>query len=305
MTPLQVHITAGPTAGQRLQLNTSPISFGRAPDSALVLDLPVVSRNHGELRCEPDGQWVLVNHSQNGTRLNRKRVTTKPRPITDGASVVIGDEEVFRIKFVMTEEESGNDTDSDSSAPVAGPTGSKNRTKLWMGLGIWFALCIGMFIFFATLGGNADEPVRDNKIVELTTPDQVRELLDTPIEQATPDPTARDAALNRARQAYQAGDIEDMYVVYTNYREAKRFLDPGKELDPFDQQQLNTAEDRLVGEIFVRYKDAYNKFNAGDYTECVRAVNRFKDVFPSNDMDNRLVQSIQQIRERASSRIAR
>jgi len=304
LTPLQVHIIAGPTAGQRLQLNTSPISFGRAPESALVLDLPVVSRNHGELRCEEDGTWVLVNHSQNGTRLNRKRVTTKPRPIPDGASVVIGDEEVFRISFVGSGEDAGYNNDDESAAAAVGPTGGKNRNKLWLGLGIWFAICIGLFVFFATLGGgnNDDKPARGG-IIELTSVDQVRDMLDTPIDQATPDNRAYTEHVTRAREAYKRGDITDMYDVYTGYREAQRYLEPGRRLDPIDQQQLNAAEDRLVEEVYKLYTTAYNKLGAGQYLECVRVVDQFYRIYPISNVNNPLVRSIQQIRERASSRL--
>ncbi|MEM1353605.1 MAG: FHA domain-containing protein [Planctomycetota bacterium] len=306
MTPLQVHITAGPTAGQRLQINTSPITFGRAPDNTLVLDLPVVSRNHGELAWEEDGQWVLVNHSQNGTRLNRKRVTTKPRPITDPSSVIIGEQEVFRVSLISANTEPEYDRDDEPPTDPDGPAGGKNRTKLWAGLGVWFALCIGMFIFFATLtGGDDGGPISSNDILELTSAEEVRDLIDTPVVQGTPDETAASDALRRARAAYKASDITDMHVVFNSYREAIRFLPAPGELEPLDEQQLKIAEDRLVTAMFVHYKDAYNKLNAGDFVGAVRAVADFSEVFPINvdNKDNPLIKSIQQIRERASSRL--
>ncbi len=65
-------ITAGPTAGEIVRINRSPAPFGRDADNALVIDMPTVSRVHGELRLEDD-RWVIANLSANGTVLEPPR----------------------------------------------------------------------------------------------------------------------------------------------------------------------------------------------------------------------------------------
>ena len=96
MSQLEVAITAGPTRGQRVRVLQSPAAFGRDPGNPLVIDLPTVSRVHGELHRDGD-DWTLHNLSPNGTRVNGKRVTTKPRTLHHGDSIVVGDEEVMTV----------------------------------------------------------------------------------------------------------------------------------------------------------------------------------------------------------------
>src|SRR5690606_20680309 len=64
VTPIHVQLL-GPAAGPRkLSFDRSPVTFGRAPESDIVIADTAVSRQHGELQFI-DGAWHLTNLSVN------------------------------------------------------------------------------------------------------------------------------------------------------------------------------------------------------------------------------------------------
>ena len=71
-------LRGGPRPGERTVLHSLPagvVTIGRSPSSDIVLDDPLVSRHHAELRELPDGRRQLVDHgSHNGTFVNGRRV---------------------------------------------------------------------------------------------------------------------------------------------------------------------------------------------------------------------------------------
>ena len=71
-------LRGGPRPGERTVLHRLPagvVTIGRSPSSDIVLDDPLVSRHHAELRELPDGRRQLVDHgSHNGTFVNGRRV---------------------------------------------------------------------------------------------------------------------------------------------------------------------------------------------------------------------------------------
>ncbi len=75
-------------AGQHELL--SPVcTIGRAADNDVVLDDPLVSRHHAELRRQNEG-WLLCDcDSTNGTYLNGRRLT-QPELVRDGDEIHIG-----------------------------------------------------------------------------------------------------------------------------------------------------------------------------------------------------------------------
>jgi len=71
-----------PLAGERLVL-------GRAPDCAIVVAEPRVSRHHAELRRQDDGYLLADLGSTNGTHLNGHQLT-QPLPLRDGDVIEVG-----------------------------------------------------------------------------------------------------------------------------------------------------------------------------------------------------------------------
>jgi ABC transport system ATP-binding/permease protein len=76
--PATVVATAAERPGERTVLHELPagsVTIGRSPSCEIVLDDPLVSRRHAELRELPGGRWQLVDlGSYNGTFVNGRRI---------------------------------------------------------------------------------------------------------------------------------------------------------------------------------------------------------------------------------------
>lgn len=319
MNPLQIHILAGPQAGARLQLNQSPVTFGRSADCTLILDLPVVSRLHGELQFDEQGQWILINHSSNGTRVGRKKATKKPVPLTDGVSINIGDTEVFRINLTPPAAEEQQETPpgkTDQPASAAPGGGMKGRSKLWIGLGIWFGFCIAAMIFFATLGGGdntntntAAEFYYPGKEVEDQVGDEagitaIRRLLAEPPAFDDPNESRYSEALDAAARATNQGTSE-LYAAYDAYQTAIRYSNNREQ--PFDNPDDVTRYDRVLNElsviIYTQYIDAFRRYKSNDYQGARDILERLRmRYYAVEDPDDELANHIRKLRNAAHRR---
>jgi pSer/pThr/pTyr-binding forkhead associated (FHA) protein len=82
-------ITAGSLAGTTVDLESAPVTIGRAPESTLVLTDDYASSHHARL-LPRDGQWYVEDlGSTNGTYLDKTKVTG-PTPVPPGTKVRIG-----------------------------------------------------------------------------------------------------------------------------------------------------------------------------------------------------------------------
>lgn len=321
MSTLQIHILAGAQAGARLQLNQSPVTFGRSADCTLILDIPVVSRMHGELHLDEQGNWLLTNHSANGTRVGRKKASKKPVPLTDGASIIIGDTEVFRVHLTAesAEEAAAEQPASDEQQPAAEQhapgAGAKGKSKLWIGLGIWFGLCIIAMIFFATLGGGGtdDAPTtsgfyKPGQEIEDKQGDEagilaIRRLLAEHPEYQDPSDARYSRHLDRAEQAADQSD-DSLYAAYSHYQSAISFCDDrDRPFDPRNTQRYEGILDKLAEIIYTRYIYAYRAYRNNEYSDARDVLDRLRlQYYPNEDPDDELANHIRKLRNAAHRR---
>lgn len=93
----QMIITRGASAGARFAITDEVTKIGRDTRGQIFLDDITVSRNHAEVRREPDGHYSLADlGSLNGTYLDGERITHAL--LREGAQVQIGK---FRFVFVI------------------------------------------------------------------------------------------------------------------------------------------------------------------------------------------------------------
>jgi pSer/pThr/pTyr-binding forkhead associated (FHA) protein len=82
-------VTAGTLAGARLMLSDQPVTIGRSKDSTLVITDDYASPHHARL-VPRSGHWLVEDlNSNNGTYLDRTRVTA-PTPVPLGVPIRIG-----------------------------------------------------------------------------------------------------------------------------------------------------------------------------------------------------------------------
>jgi pSer/pThr/pTyr-binding forkhead associated (FHA) protein len=80
--------------GSRLSIGTQPLTLGRLPECAVVIDDPNVSRRHAEIRRRGSDVVVVDLGSTNGTRVNGVRV--KEQRLNDGDEIEVG---TSRVRF--------------------------------------------------------------------------------------------------------------------------------------------------------------------------------------------------------------
>ncbi len=302
MIALQVEYLTGPNAGRKLLLRQSRISFGRSDDRAIPIDLPTASREHAEFAFD-QGQWQLVNHSANGTYLNGKRVTKKPRPIKATATIAIGDTDVFRVTPIADEADIADDatagdthhsaddtsTTNDSneastSGTSGGTTSGGGRGKLWIGIAVFWIVCFGLISFALLNPGDNSAPSPGSGLPKALTADAIHAYINQPIDKQTPDQRKADTAIDQAREAYVLIDrrADALYRAYDAYRTALTFTQGDALPDATDQRQYYILQKRLAERVSAQYEDANFLFSSRQYGAADEAFKELRTFYPDS-----------------------
>jgi hypothetical protein len=150
---------AGPEKGQTFRCAPTTTVVGRDTSCDVALTESVISRQH--LRIERRGEtWVLRNLSANGTRVNKK--TVDEAVLADGDDIRLGAK--TRLKFVVETvtplvagrpqfrpRAAGQEEDEAAKEAEGAEEGKvslfKRRKSLFIGIGVWVILSIGIGIF--------------------------------------------------------------------------------------------------------------------------------------------------------------
>ncbi len=311
MSLLELTITAGPTRGQRVRVNESPAAFGRDPGNPLVIDLPTVSRVHGELHRAGD-DWELHNLSPNGTRVNGKRVTTKPRTLAHGDRIVVGDEEVMSVALRAGAEAEAAGAAAEAAEGGAGPgpgaaggaaegRGRKKprmsaRAKLWATIfGFWIVVFV---VAYLLVGGENRGPQAGGPDVDRLSDEQIAAAIREPLEKQEPNERNAVEWLNNAELYHQTivADERNVFRAYNAYRTALSYAIGNDFTDDRDtwggqaRSDLALAQRRhidlqrqLTAEVQERYKDAYGKLKSRRYAAAQDAFRGLMTYYDAPD----------------------
>lgn len=291
MIALQVEYLTGPQAGRKLLVRQTRITFGRSEDRTLPIDLPFISREHGEFDFN-QGQWQLVNQSNNGTSLNGKLVTQKPRPIKALATIAIGDTDVFRVTPIADEADAQAIPDTQADAPPSPPDAGapspdldKGRTKLWVGIAVFWAVAFG-FIAFAMLNqsGSTTDATKTNLPAALS-PERISDYINRPIDKQTPDQRKADTALTQAHEAYSLIErrAAALYNACDAYRTALAYSADETLADATDQRQYYILQKRLTEAVTEKYESANFLFQSRQYKAADEAFKDLRAFYPDYD----------------------
>lgn len=126
--PVFLYVERGPGQGQLMQLQDGALVIGRASVSDLRLQHPSVSRRHAQLRRAGEQFFVRDLGSQNGTFVNKKRLSTELE-VQVGDSIAVGSA-LLKLRGPLNTGE-GLDAPATASGPLASsPTRPKQRTHL-------------------------------------------------------------------------------------------------------------------------------------------------------------------------------
>ena len=294
MPPIESHILVGSNAGRRLLLEQSPITIGRSTENDLVIDLSYVSRRHAELRFADD-QWWLVNHSPNGTRLNRRWVTDTPRAIESASRLTIGEEVVMELTpqaaaHAGAPDDGAAEQGDGGAESAAGGSGMSRRSKVWIGIGVYLVLMLGLIAFALTLqdstgaGGTRLAP-------ELTT-EQIEQEIQRRPTPAPPDERRARGALAEASELFhrRESEVAARYRALEAYRAALRYM-PGHELPKnIDRRRYRVLQQELMAQLTEQYQSAYNLLRSQQYERALEAFRQLLRMYPAGD-DSRLVRN--------------
>ncbi|MEM1210777.1 MAG: FHA domain-containing protein [Planctomycetota bacterium] len=280
--PLRIQVLVGPNTNQIVQFDASPITFGRVPDNALVLDDPIVSRQHGQLLFDPTtGAWQLHNASSNGTQLNRKTVKNKPRPLSGpGGSdtLAVAGNPILQITVLPP---STDPTVANAAAAEAGPTvvqaPKPKRKKLWLGIGIYLGLMAVVFVVLLTaFGGDKQGPTQTG--FQPLSDERIKQLIEEDPETRAPDPTAYSTSIQRARRVFaeSRNNPDAIYFAYEAYRAAMAVND-GTLDDPADVTRYYTAMADLVESVTATYNLGQAQFNQRQFDNAADTFSRIRD----------------------------
>lgn len=291
MIALQVEYLTGPNAGRKLLMREPCITFGRSTERSLPIDLPFISREHGEFRYD-NGRWLLVNHSNNGTLLNGKPVTHKPRQIKGPCTIAIGDQDVFRVEPRTggpDESTHVQDTAQTASSPApdndSTPKDQAGKAKLWIVIGVFWLVAFG-FIAFATFN-RADNSTASpsDHLPKPITAQQIRIEITALPDKSTPDERRAAQALAQAHEFYAliARRPDAIYNAYDAYRTALSYTRGDSFDDPQDQRSFYVLQKRLIAGVTRRYESATHLMQSRQYKAADLAFKDLRTFYPAPD----------------------
>jgi pSer/pThr/pTyr-binding forkhead associated (FHA) protein len=287
LTSLQIEILTGANAGRKLLLRQTRITFGRSTDRTLPIDLPFISREHGEFAFT-DGKWTLVNHSNNGTSLNGKLVTTKPRPIKNIATISLGDTDIFRVLPMLGDADQITDTQDtpDATTPTTtnAPGSTNPRGKLWAGIGVFWLVAFGLIAFGLLNQSDTATTTPDDSIPPALTVAEITQDITHKPEKQTPDARRADTALAQAHESYALIDRrpDALYRAYDAYRQALTYSIDDTLPDAQDQRQFYILEKRLVENVTQKYESAVNLLKSRQYEAADKAFKDLREFYPDS-----------------------
>ncbi len=308
MNPLQIQLFVGSAAGRRARFDRSPITFGRDPSNMLVVEDATISRRHGEIRFEA-GHWLMVNHSENGTRLNRREITDKPLPIKSGDEVFVGGKLLFNITVEPTETTPLGEQSivSAAVAPEAQPA-SKKKSRLWMGIGIYMGVLLLLVIFFSTLGGGGGNNATETRVPELTA-EQIASHIRRPLAKESSSELRYRQSVSEARRLFARRDssIGGRYEAYRMYQTALTYtgrddgMFPDEDTDA--QFEYRQVQQELIERVTAAYADATNRLNRGDNDGAFRGYQTVMNLY--RDGNNPFYTNAQDRQNIASRRLGK
>ncbi|MGL4421684.1 MAG: ATP-binding protein [Gemmataceae bacterium] len=87
---IRLHVIAGPDRGQQFTLNAASLTLGRHSTSDIVIHDDEISRRHLEFTQQGSGYQLRDLGSNNGTFVNRLRLTDQPLPLQAGDEIQLG-----------------------------------------------------------------------------------------------------------------------------------------------------------------------------------------------------------------------
>lgn len=284
MSEIHIKILSGPATGRFGSFDDSPITFGRSPESTIVVDAVHASREHGEL-VRFDGAWHVCNHSANGTTVNGKKVGDEPHMLRDGDVIGVGKEKLMRVGIeTVTPADQPEQAEEPAAAVADSPQAKRPVNKLWVGIGIYLAVMMVVFIVLSMASGG-DKDKKTAVSIPMLTDQQIADEIRKPLSLKRNDDEA-DAALKRAQRYYQQrdADIAALYLAHHNFKKALAYQkDHSKFADGLNDRDFRACEKLLIERVTNLYRDGYALRTSNQWEGAKHKLYSLLHTYPDND----------------------
>lgn len=280
--PIQIHLLAGRQKGRRIVMRTSPITVGRDPSCDIVIEDSVVSRRQLRLEEVPGGDWQIVNESEQGTTCGWRRITNQPKPVRGTLKLSASSLPLLEVTAITDEQSSGVASTSDalSSEAAAEAKASSGRTKLWVGIGVFWLVVIVLGVLFSTL---AEGTKATQEIEQLSEAEIVAEIYQQPERSdLAADPRQVAVHLAEANRNYEMRDrtSEALYRCYVAYRNGLSHTPDLLFEDGADQRRYQIVQEMLARELAARYRAAEGRYIGGEYQVAIERLRDLQSFYP-------------------------
>gem|GEM_PF-5447865 len=275
----------GAASGRVRVFEEPELSFGRTPDNTIVTESAHASRQHGALVFDEDG-WHVLNASANGTTVNGKGVGKKKRVLKNGDVIGVAGQPLFAVEIMPA-----SAAEEPSSAPFApsafasgaqtsgvAPVGPR-RSKLWMGLGGYFAAIVVVFLILKLVtGGNKDE---GTGMVPPLSREQIAASITKPIAPGKDERQVR-LCLQTARERYQRAETETpaLYEAYIHFKRAGAYSGGAVFDDGLVYREYKKCEEELIERVSQTYAEGYKQLRAGQWQQAAVTFGQLLRMYP-------------------------
>ncbi len=270
----QIHLQAmvGPTKGRATTFEGTVIAFGRADDCQYTVPLEFISRHHGEIRFE-GGKWKLHNLSPGGTRVNRRRVTSKPKTLANGDVVSVGDRVIFRVQL-------GPPGDEAAVTPKPTKAWLSSRARLWTILAIYIGIVLAIMMLFNLKSDGNETSVKSED-------EWTRVQIEDHLTRDLPPNTQKNAQylLEEARQKYESRDVarRNLYDAYIAYRWALALSGSDHFENADDVLHFADVKADLIDRVTRLYKRGHAQLLSKRWTDASDTFDELLETYPHPD----------------------
>lgn len=283
MSQINIQILSGPSSGRVASFDDPPITFGRSPESTIVIDAVHASREHGEL-VRFDGAWHVVNHSANGTTVNGRKIGDEPHALRDGDVIGVGKQKLVRVGVAPIAPAEQADQPETPAAEAASTEPKRPINKLWIGIGVYLTV---MMLVFIVLSMSTDGDKDKNRAVEIPmlTDQAIADEIGRPLSLPFDEDEALNS-LNKAKRFYQKRDAE-ADALYRAHHHFKKALAQQEDSDKFanglDDRDFRACQKLLIERVTALYRDGYALRTSKQWDSARRQLYKLLHMYPDND----------------------
>ncbi|QDU34040.1 FHA domain protein [Poriferisphaera corsica] len=281
---VQIRLLIGPQAGRVVTLQQSPISFGRALDNTICLDIETLSRKHGEFLFT-NNLWHFTNHSPNGTRINNKKISNQPFDFFSPIKVKVGRDVLFELEPLSHAEQASTATQNGSEPEVE--KSSAKRIKLFSILGSVYAAALLALVLILSSLSSSDSTMGNTKGLNITET-AIRQELFKNHPKETPNPRQVAEFINHAneRLALKDSEPEALYDALRALRKAQAYTDQRTFSDPIYNRLLTELQESMTKRLSDDMQQAYLLLTSRKYQAAIDHYNAIERYYPANNQSS-------------------